>query len=203
MKKIILLFCLFCASCTTPEKEAQKIIKDELYSTMNDFNSYEPISFSGLDSLFSTYEMDSAYIKNEKLKIKFKELSDFAEIRIKENRTDPEYMSKDGKSRIDMSIFVANIIYEKEWYKLMRDSILSNFKPKFIGFKMLHKFREKNSIGATMINERVFYFDEMIKKTIIPITIKNDTSSLTDDDIGSTIMRMKAESSYEEVRGLL
>ena len=119
MKKILIYILLILLSaCTTPEKKAKKLIESELYLTLNDFKSYEPVSYSSLDSLYSTYEMDSLYIKNEKLKIKLKEFSELSMKRYKENKQDEIYSSSSGKWRIDMSIFITNLIFEQDWYQI-------------------------------------------------------------------------------------
>ena len=38
-------------SCTSPEKKAQKLIKQQLKETLNNPKSYEPVNFGSLDSL--------------------------------------------------------------------------------------------------------------------------------------------------------
>ena len=196
MKKLLLYGLLILMSaCSSPEKKAKKLIKNELYLTINDFKSYEPVSFSGLDSLFSTYEMDSNYIKNEKLKITLKEYSKVCEQRFQENRNDIIYSSRGGEWAKDISIVVVNIVFEGSWYQKTHDTIIKNFKPKFIGYKMTHKYRAKNAIGGTSIDERIFYFDPMLTKLFIPTTLKNDTTTISPKDIVLLMVRMKSDPS--------
>lgn len=39
------------------------------------------------------------------------------------------------------------------------DKLRREFKPEFTGFKINHKFRAKNAIGATIINNYTFHLD--------------------------------------------
>lgn len=64
LKKHVLVLLLFpmIFSCNSQEKRAQKLIKEEMRLTLNDFKSYEPVQYGTLDSAFLSYE-DSPQVK--------------------------------------------------------------------------------------------------------------------------------------------
>ena len=86
-----------------------------------------------------------------------------------------------------------------DWYQITHDTIIKNFKPKFLGYKMTHKFRAKNKVGGTSIDDKVFYFDKTLTKSFTPITINNDTTSITVKDVELLMMKMKADPSYKSL----
>jgi len=197
MRKILIYgLVIISTACTSPEKDAKKLIENELFLTLNDFKSYEQVKFSKLDSLFSNYKMDSLFIKNEKLKTRLQEYAIQCQDRYKANINDPVYGRPGGEWVHDMSIGIANIYFEKEYYKRMHDSIITNFKPKFVGFKMNHKYRSKNAIGGISIHEKEFYFNKMLTKLYTPITLNNDTTSITARDIELILKKAQANPIY-------
>ncbi|HOD62354.1 MAG TPA: hypothetical protein PKG96_09675 [Bacilli bacterium] len=75
MKNSLLLFLVFIiltlVSCQSKEEKAAKLIKEEMYKTLYDFSSYEPIETT-IDSAFTSIYRDStilvyAYLMNEAL----------------------------------------------------------------------------------------------------------------------------------------
>jgi len=197
MKKLLIYSLLVISTaCSSPEKKAKSLIENELFLTLNDFKSYEPVAFSNIDSLFSTYYMDSLFIKNEKLKIRLEEYAEQCQERFKAQKDDYIYSSSGGEWVYDVSITIANIYFQNDCYKRIHDSIIDNFKPKFIGYKMTHKFRSKNALGGFSISEKEYNFDKMQTKLITPITIDNDTTTITSKDIEFILTKAKANPLY-------
>jgi hypothetical protein len=56
-----ILLLLFLCSCSNREDQAKKLIKNELSTTMNDYNSYEGVEFGKLDSTFSDNHKFTGY----------------------------------------------------------------------------------------------------------------------------------------------
>lgn len=74
MKKILLALLLFTSvltSCTKKQK-AEKMIKDYLFETLHDFDSYKPVSFSSLKEVRNsdfTFQMYTDYLKEGKTEL--------------------------------------------------------------------------------------------------------------------------------------
>lgn len=72
-------------------------------------------------------------------------------------------------TKYDETEFLNNdslIFYEKSDIPILLKRYKETFKPTFIGYRMSHKFRGKNNLGALIINEYNYYFDPKIEKII-------------------------------------
>lgn len=168
MNKIITLTLIAIAitACSVSnEQKAKQLIKDHLKSTMNDYSSYEPIEFSQLDTVYSSYYEDSTYkvinrcyeSSNEFLKTIEKYIEDANEFNSRIGRiVDRRGMAfekylPETKNKVDsLSVAMKNFRH--------------NYKPKMTGFSMNHKMRGKNAFGANVVNEMVFFFDNSLSK---------------------------------------
>ena len=75
MKKIILLVCAITALCScgkSNEDKARELIEAKLKTTMNDWNSYEFVEMSKVDSVFTLFmkKLKVLMIKFQKPKVK-------------------------------------------------------------------------------------------------------------------------------------
>lgn len=141
------------------DKKARKVIKEYLKSSMNDFSSYEPVEFSSLDSTFSTF-FDTD--EGEKLNDEIRETYD-------RSRTFYDVMSK-YKHNPKITELYEKLYQDNE---RMADSLIEiknkaelAYKTEHEGYKLNHKFRGKNALGAFMLYELVFFIDKDISKVI-------------------------------------
>ncbi|PZP47066.1 MAG: hypothetical protein DI598_11430 [Pseudopedobacter saltans] len=60
MRKLILVTvtCIF-VGCSSPEDKAKSLIEEDMKVTLHDYESYEPVSYSGLSDAYSDVEHDS------------------------------------------------------------------------------------------------------------------------------------------------
>lgn len=192
MKKIILLFALlpiFITSCEqTKETKAEKVIKKYFKETMDDYGSYTPVSFSELTMAKTEWELP------KELEPELTELIEVVK-RINQQfgyKIDPMQDAEYYIERINANHFIDEINkytgekYKKHtteefrnklfkekkiWleFKHYQDIIYASkksFQPEFIGWKMTHKFRAKNRMGGTELNELKFQFDKDITKVV-------------------------------------
>jgi hypothetical protein len=204
MKKLLFFISLtifiICFYSCSKEYKAKRLINKELNMTLNDRKSYEPVQFGGLDSLFSSYKNDINYINNEKLNVYLNGMLEEATKRHKSKKYDPDYTKAGGEWRTDVTFIVACVFYNSQMYKQIKDSIEANFKPQFVGYKMSHKFRAKNMYGASVLNEKEYFFDKTISSIITLPTIdniKNDTAYLY-ESITNVIQRAKQKSPFKD-----
>lgn len=138
--------------------KAKQLIKEEFKETMNDYASYSPVSYGKVDSLFTSASEDEGCINAYIRAIKDKEqagldkvegLPDVSETikKMKEN----EHQYKDG-AILNWEIYQSsrNIFY----------LYLENFHPQFIGWKLIHKYRTKNTYNATILKKQEFRFNK-------------------------------------------
>ena len=147
MKKYLALtvVAIVLCACSSPEKRAQKLIKDYLMENLKDPSSYDPAKFGGLDSLYSSFELkDEEFTAiHDKLKARF----------------DLELACNDFKATdATLKEMDANI---EAW-----NEAKAAFQPRFIGWKMNHRYRAKNGFGALDIHEQTFQFDKELTEIV-------------------------------------
>lgn len=157
VKLFILISILLTVGCASPEKKAQKLIKDNLITNMNDPKSYESVSFESLDSSFTDIEtdpqMNALFEKSQYFLREAKEKeAEYESIYVYDQQTISEKrkISDEWGAALDSANYYSDEM--KEYHR--------NFKSVFNGWKMSHTFRGKNSFGATIKNTSVFYFDK-------------------------------------------
>ncbi len=185
MKRIVLLLIALLAmgseiNAQTRFEKAKVAIRNYLRENLDDYKSYEPVRYSKLDSLFTSIEDDFSF------NVEFDRVHNCTQ-RLKELGLDLSVNESD--ERIDRMIASANSILAQieaepnkyvvgaatnfKLQKIELESLkrynsylkkaMDNFKPKFVGWKMKHKFRSKNTYGGTTLGEYLFEFDKNIK----------------------------------------
>jgi hypothetical protein len=179
MKKI--LFTLFVSSilfgCQSKEEKVAKLIKEDMFKTLYDFQSYEPIE-TKIDSAFTSIYRDSlilyyAYLSVEyleKSKTSLKKAKDAGEtMKIWYNSYSSYGYSKYKEARDEFS---ENIEKSKNYAskvdtlcKLIKDRY-SEFTSVFCGWQSIHKFRCKSKGGNFSLGNYMYVFDKDIKEII-------------------------------------
>lgn len=190
MKNVIImaLTAIFILSgCKSKEEKALEAIKNEMFKTLYDFESYQPIE-TKIDSAFLSAYTDSiiikhGYILNEFLKEANEALSEIKEANRSMEIWSDSYSSYgreqyyEAKNKADQGLENANL-----YIKIMNaqsDTIkllAQNIKPDFYGWKVTHKFRCKTKGGDSTIGNYIYYFDKKVKNIIY----KEDTE---DEDL--------------------
>lgn len=130
------------------EKKAQKLIKEYLSKNLNDDSSYESVEFSKLDSTFSVFYFSP---EGEKLR----EKQDFAHERAFDLSIN-DILETNPKIQDSIKIYKQ---IEEETEKIYNEKE-QNYKGDFIGWKMTHKYRAKNGLGATVLGTTNFTFNK-------------------------------------------
>lgn len=168
MKKLLLLSVLLALSTnqlsaqSTREECAKSTIRQHFKETMNDYDSYAPVSYGTVDSLFSS-PLDVEYIKSQaEATFKSRAEAGLSEIPITVDITD-----KIEEMEANSDLYKADAILKWKLYNIDRKlliSFLEDFKPKFIGWKIIHKYRAKNSYNATILYNKEFHLDKDLKR---------------------------------------
>lgn len=187
MKKIILLsFLAILSSCKSNEEKALALIDREMFKTLYDYESYEPVETIITDSAFTSIYQDSTI---RHLALKMIAIGSLIDEQVKEGYEALEraeqyigntylsykydkYMNKAKEVRDKVSIY--RIMYDNT-----ADSIAllaKDYPREFIGWKINHKFRCKNKGGNFSIGDHTYIVDEKFKKIIY--TEDNDDDNM-------------------------
>lgn len=188
MKKIIFitLSAIFVLSgCKSKEDKALEVIKNQMFQTLYDFESYQPIE-TKIDSAFLSIYTDSAiirhgYIINELLEKVNKAFDEINEYKNSMEIWSDSYSSygikkfyeakeKYGKKIEEAKLYSKMINAESDTIKLLAQ----NITPDFYGWKVAHKFRCKTKGGNSEIGNYIYYFDKKIKNIIYQEDIDNE-----------------------------
>jgi lipoprotein len=160
MKKTLLLLLTLgmVVGCSSPEKEAQKLITRNLQETLDDWSSYESVKFSYLDSAFTSVQENEhyavAYHRYDSLLKSAKENSE------KMIFASNQWETVSYKNRVESDLNMANNYYN------LAHRIDSMFVPEFKGWAMIHTYRANNVLGAKIITKEKYTFDPEITKII-------------------------------------
>ena len=190
MRKILsflFVFLLLC-SCQSCEEKVAELIKQEMFKTLYDFESYEPIE-TKIDSAFTSIYTDSiiksyAYIARAFLDDVEENLD-----KIKDDRNTMEIWSDSysslGRSKYNEALknYGERLDKTKRYMEVVNnymDSIKiisSNFKPEFYGWKASHKFRCKNKGGNFDLGNYIYVFDKKMNSIIYKEDIDDDSNN--------------------------
>lgn len=183
---IFALLLILITSCEqTKEAKAERAIKKYFKETLDDYDSYSPVAFSEMKIAKSKWEMTEEMCPELEKLIEITEeirAGYFSDIKI---TSDADYYLKRVEILLEedprMPLDKETIKRIESWkpllleFKHYQDTIYAskkNFQPEFIGWKMTHKFRAKNRMGGTELNELEFQFDKDITKVVKTRKIK-------------------------------
>jgi hypothetical protein len=172
---VFVLLIMTLVACQSKEEKAAKLIKEEMYKTLYDFSSYEPIE-TKIDSAFTSIYRDStilvyAYLMNEALEKateyigKTKDAQSSLEIwqgsysgygYSQYNKAKEEFTSNFNKAQEFMNE-LGNL------QKLTKEKA-KNFQSTFCGWQAKHKFRCKTKGGNFDLPNYLYLFDTDLKK---------------------------------------
>nr|DAT61922.1 MAG TPA: hypothetical protein [Caudoviricetes sp.] len=146
------------------EDVAKGLIKEYFRENMNDFESYSPVSFSAIDSLFTSIS-DNEFIMN--LYIETKKAQEDAGLRNVDITYDISSTLAEMEENEDN--YKPGVIAKWKLYQIKQKMLLEcieNFTPVFKGWKIAHKYRAKNEFNAVIIHNEEFQFDKELNNLI-------------------------------------
>ena len=161
---VLILLPLLVVSCATEEQKMQKIIKNYLYTTLDDFKSYEPISFSPADSCFSDWTMDPLLPKIEADYERMTRIADSLTV-VRDRKAARGYSLSDLTD--DINLYFIATYYTTVAYPSKKDSIKNHYVSEFLGYGINHVFRSNNRLGATERHNLQFIIDPTKTDVII------------------------------------
>ncbi|MBS1526768.1 MAG: hypothetical protein JST19_14010 [Bacteroidetes bacterium] len=130
-------------TAATPDARAADSVKAYLKGHLNDPASYQPETFGKLEKNFSSYMNDDNYYTYSNWIARTKEQSD---------KKDSAAVYQERKR---------SGFYDKMFREGMRkmDSLKKNYKSSFMGYKITHSYRAKNTAGSIEPQQAVFTLD--------------------------------------------
>ena len=180
MNRKILVFgiiTLLFVACKSKEEKANELIKAELYKTLYDYASYEPIE-TIVDSAFTSIYRDSTILSHAyMIKVCLDKVHEYLD-EVKDASSSMEIWSDsyssygrgkyyDAKEKFTTNLEKAEIYQQKinEIIPLMKDEI-DNFNSSFCGYQAKHKFRCKTKGGHSTIGNYLYIVDTKFKKIL-------------------------------------
>lgn len=170
---IILLIGFMCvgACSSSNEDKAKRAVKDYLKENLDNFKSYEPVSWGNLRefSIDSIKQNDSYY--QEHLHSANEALKRSKELRI----IIDSYKSEKDTMSIEYAEFVAQIEGCKARYESEQEKLSNYLKTAYSDdsyWVIDHKYRASNNVGALILNEETFFINKdcsSVINTSVPI----------------------------------
>lgn len=167
MKRFLFLIYIFIISisgiCQSKTRliKAKTLIKSYIKNNINDYSSYSPVSYSKLDSLFTSPEESVAIREAYQNALKSKEKAGLEDIDISVN-VSPMILELKRDSDYDKMKVLDLMAYEmdREFFY----NLVDKFNTVFIGWKIIHKYRAKNLYNATILCKEEFRFNKNMTK---------------------------------------
>lgn len=167
MKKsftLLFLSLIFIGCSKSPQEKAIDLVNKNLQRTLNDYNSYELVEFSELDSTFTTPLDNRQFVDSFTKHQALKQLSQEAQEKY-ESYTEysSKYFTEKRIAELDKAIYFLN---QTATTAAFIDSFRDTFKPKFNGWEAEHRFRANNAMGNKVLGIYKWHFNIAIDSII-------------------------------------
>lgn len=177
---LLAIFPIILISCSqTQESKAKQLIKEYLEKTLDDYDSYSSVSYSKVERLMTKWEFPKELEPDLEKLIKIAErinLSGYNNIDVTSDadyfiqdlkKSEEEKYKKNTPAELAKKIELWKSLWnEFKHYQDIIHASKNSFIPQFIGWKVIHSYRAKNRMGATVLNEHEFRFDKEMTKVI-------------------------------------
>lgn len=199
MKKLLLLFlfAIAIAACTSsPEKKAQKAIKEYLFKTLNDIDSYEPVEYGTIDSLYTDYTMDSLYQKAVELNNVSIKMRDSIKKIWERRKIYNEFEFNPDEVN---NLYTATMFVEYTYPRII-DSLKNNYQSYFMGMGMIHSFRAKNTLGSNILCKWQFIFSPDFESVLSTINLEKESPIMNYTKIENGNEKREKEKKMMEIK---
>lgn len=156
---IILPLLLLLAACNN-DKKAAATIREYMRQHSDNYNSYEPVSFSKLDTSFQYYIGTAAQLQLSALTDSFDKESEKYALLLKSDR-----IPMQEKRQVYQKLQVV----QDTIFALVDSSMRAekNFKPFMRGYYLEHTYRIKNKTGTTELKDEIFILNKTLDSVIV------------------------------------
>jgi len=206
MNRNFLLFgiiALLFVACKSKEEKANILIKEQMFKTLYDFQSYEPIE-TIVDSAFTTIYQDSIILNYAYTIQAYSSLHDECINEVDDALSTAKIWSDSyssyslgklieardkAKTNLDKAQYY---IQKMDETSLLLKERIDNFKPSYLGFQAKHKFRCKTKGGHFSIGNYLVTMDKKFK-TVISVIDLDDEDELKTRKLIDEIKEIKRE----------
>ena len=156
---LFLMLALLLSSCSSLEDKAKRIISKDLKLTLDDYESYEPVTYGKLEYAMSVWadapevthllKKETYYVKKCQEYQKLYQLYDF------------DVTGKDFQMYFDLS---GVYLDSAEYIDKQIQEFEAGFIPERIGWQMSHSFRARTADGNMKIHRNLYIFDNNISR---------------------------------------
>ncbi|GGH71632.1 molecular chaperone GrpE (heat shock protein) [Filimonas zeae] len=157
----IVALCFLIACDTSSESKAKALVQEDMRTYLPDYNSYDPIDFSKLDSAFTSSNQPEFEANNALLKTYQQRMEEY---------------TNQLKAYLENKITREQSEYYNNLLKLTKDSarqcmarnseLMQDLAPVFSGYRMQHTFKAQNAAGSKTMHHVVYYLDSNITRII-------------------------------------
>lgn len=198
---------LMMVGCKSREEKAAELIKQEMFKTLYDFESYEPIE-TKLDSAYTSIYTDSviksyAYIARafldevqeglNKVEDAQRTVEIWGDSYSSYGRSQYNEAYNEMRKHLDEVKSKMNIVHS---YIDSIKSASSKFKSEFYGWKATHKFRCKTKGGNFDLGNYLYVFDKKMERVLYTEDLDNQDNSRLIEMINEAI---KSDNTKEDV----
>ena len=187
MKRIIIFIPVLCllVSCKSKEEKALELIDQQMFQTLYDYESYQPVE-TKLDSAFTSPYFSDSIIAMVMLYDKFQDEADDFKDEADDAKSTMEIWSDAytsyARSRYNdaRNKWIDNTIL---YFKTSKKAILAlmkaaeaikDFEPEYCGWQVYHKYRCKSKGGHALLSEAIYIVDKDVKEITQTIDIDDD-----------------------------
>lgn len=187
MKKICITISLaifLLSSCNnTPTDKANALIKDDMEKSLIIADSYEPVE-TKVDSAFAPFDAPEFYNQTLKLLKMGVEIQEYEE-KAKQAKSSMAIWSdpysaysknqyQESKSEYEEYIEKQNAIKDKIENTVNKIKGMMQQKPKFIGYKVTHRYRAKNNAGQILLSDKLYILNNDFTDIIASYDMDNE-----------------------------
>ncbi|MGI6313440.1 MAG: hypothetical protein ACOXZI_03825 [Candidatus Cryptobacteroides sp.] len=190
MKKILLIVAIAIStfslnSCKSKEDKANELIKQEMFKTLYDFESYQPVE-TLIDSAFTNpctndtiiyaamkavedidkclEALDEVKDAQRSMSIWSDSYSSYGRSEYREAKDKMEEAYNKAKENMQQHIAAIKVIRKKS----------VNYPHEFIGWQATHKYRCKTKGGHSALGTELYIFDKGIKNVLFSINVEDE-----------------------------
>ena len=187
MKRIIFIIPVLCllASCKSKEEKALELIDQQMFQTLFDYESYQPVE-TKLDSAFTSPYFSDSIIAMVMLYDKYQDEADDYKDEADDAKSTMEIWSdlyssyarsryNDARNKwVDNTILYFKSSKNAILALMMAAEAIKDFEPEFCGWQVYHKYRCKSKGGHALLSEAIFIVDKDVKEITQTIDIDDE-----------------------------
>ena len=217
MRRIILLLipalCII-VSCKSKEDKALELIDKQMFQTLYDYESYQPVE-TKLDSAFTSPYYTDSILAMVMLYDQYQDKADEYKEEADDAKSTMEIWSDSYTSYARTRYYDARdkwidntVLYFKNSKfavsaLMMAAEAIKDFKPEYCGWEVYHKYRCKSKGGHALLSEAIYIVDKDVKNIIQTIDLDDDDYKKAKKIIDEIVENMSDDDFLQDYKDIL